>query len=57
MKFTRGTNHVSVGNFNNRSCPLEIRRKPGLMRKDIFVPGRAPNRIQRELVQARGSFR
>lgn len=47
-KFTIGTNNTTADDFGDWSYPLEMQRKVGLTWKDMFEPGHAPSRIQRE---------
>jgi histidinol phosphatase-like PHP family hydrolase len=48
-RFTIGTNNASAQDFGDWSYPWEIQRKVGLSWRDMWVPGRAPSRAQREL--------
>ncbi len=48
-KFTIGTNNTSAADFGDWSYPMEIQRKLDLTWRDMWVPGHAPSRAQREL--------
>jgi len=47
-KFTFGTNNASAADLGDWSYPLEMQRRLGLEWRDMFVPGHAPSRAQRE---------
>ena len=48
-KFTFGTNNGGPDSLGEWSYPLEMQRKLELTWEDMFVPGHAPSRAQREL--------
>lgn len=48
-KFTIGTNNTGAQDFGDWSYPLEMQEKLGLTWKNMWVPGHAPSRAQREL--------
>lgn len=48
-KFTFGTNNTGPEDIGDWSYPLEMQRKLELTWEDMFVPGHAPSRAQREL--------
>ena len=50
-KFTFGTNNTSAEDFGDWSYCLEMQRKLGLTWRDMWVPGHAPSRAQRERAQ------
>jgi hypothetical protein len=47
-KFTFGTNNASAADLGDWSYPLEMQQRLGLEWRDMFVPGHAPSRAQRE---------
>ncbi|HYP16515.1 MAG TPA: hypothetical protein VEQ65_04830, partial [Opitutus sp.] len=50
-KFTWGTNNTSAADFGDWSYPLEMQKRAGLTWKNMWVPGYAPSRAQRELLK------
>lgn len=48
-KFTFGTNNTSADDFGDWRYPLEMQRRLGLTWREMWVPGHAPSRAQREL--------
>jgi hypothetical protein len=47
-RFTFGTNNTGASDFGDWSYPLEMQRRLGLEWRDMFVPGYAASRAQRE---------
>ena len=48
VKFTIGTNNTSSADFGDWSYPMELQQKVGLTWKNMWLPGHAPSRAQRE---------
>jgi hypothetical protein len=48
-KFTFGTNNAGAEDLGDWSYPLEMQRSLELTWEDMFVPGQAPSKAQREL--------
>ena len=48
-KFTFGTNNTGADDLGDWSYPLAIQRALELGWQDMFVPGHAPSRAQRDL--------
>lgn len=48
VKFTMGTGNTSAKDWGDWSYPLELQKKIGLVWRDMWVPGHAPSRAQRE---------
>jgi hypothetical protein len=51
-RFTFGTNNSGADDLGDWSYPLEMQQALGLGWKDMFVPGHAPSRAQREIAAA-----
>jgi hypothetical protein len=47
-RFTFGTNNAGASDLGDWSYPLDMQKALGLTWKDMFVPGHAPSRAQRE---------
>lgn len=50
-KFTIGTNNTSAADYGDWSYPTAIVKQVGLTWRDLWVPGHAQSRIQRELAR------
>jgi histidinol phosphatase-like PHP family hydrolase len=51
VKFTIGSDDVTREDYGDWSYLLEIQQKVGLKWQDMWVPGHAPTRAQRELAK------
>jgi hypothetical protein len=49
VKFTMGTGTTSAENWGDWSYPLGLQKTVGLAWRDMWVPGHAPSRAQREV--------